>query len=597
MEGINDRFYIKLSTLTPLAIGDCLEKNLVNGVDFVIDKGYLYKLNLQKILNSGVDLFKLTTCFEKKEQLKAVIGNRIEDVADFKLLLSSSLGINSFSNPVKVCVKNQLTGRPVVPGSSLKGAISSVLLGFFFKGDYSGVDKPDVDKPDVNSIFGKPDDGTNFMRFIKFSDIEFDATSLVNTKIFNLWMDSEQWRGGWKNNINGTEENIKINGFNTVYEVIPAQSSGIGSIMMSKMLYDRVNSKIKDNYASKKETIMASANNKLASLFGIINNHTKFYLKKEREFFEKYNAEGSDKIIDGIDSLLVEIERIKDEGNNSCVFKMAAGSGYHSITGDWRFDNYYSGLLKRYGDQAKPKSRKIVIEDQRMSLMGFVKMSIADTSDVDVMELTRENERHKSLHKYEEWKNQQERCRSEQILKEKEKRESEKKLSDYRVKIEEADSCYFAGDRKQALSLYKEAGDILPDGADHNERIKEITRYFKAETAQMKREAEAALAKERAISEGLSNLERKWVNDETKYLINSFKQVNNNVEGLLKKSKGQILPEDQDKYLKITLSRIYKSNSKEQKMLSDFDSGEWKRLARYCGESRARIIFEDINKS
>ena len=282
MEGINDKFYIKLSTLTPLAVGDCSEKNLVNGVDFVIDKGYLYKLNLQKILDSGIDLFKLTTCFEKKEQLKEVIGNRIENVTDFKILLSSSLDINSFSNPVKVCVKNQLTGRPVVPGSSLKGAISSVLLGFFFKKDYSD---SGMDKPDVNSIFGKPDDGTNFMRFIKFSDIEFDATSLVNTKIFNLWMDSGQWRGGWKNNKNETEKNIMINGFNTVYEVIPAQSSGIGAIMMSKMLYDRVNSKIKDNYASKKEKIMASVNHKLASLFRVINDHTKSYLEKERVSF------------------------------------------------------------------------------------------------------------------------------------------------------------------------------------------------------------------------------------------------------------------------------------------------------------------------
>lgn len=595
MEGINDKFYIKLSTLTPLAVGDCSEKNLVNGVDFVIDKGYLYKLNLQKILDSGIDLFKLTTCFEKKEQLKEVIGNRIENVTDFKILLSSSLDINSFSNPVKVCVKNQLTGRPVVPGSSLKGAISSVLLGFFFKKDYSD---SGMDKPDVNSIFGKPDDGTNFMRFIKFSDIEFDATSLVNTKIFNLWMDSGQWRGGWKNNKNETEKNIMINGFNTVYEVIPAQSSGIGAIMMSKMLYDRVNSKIKDNYASKKEKIMASVNHKLASLFRVINDHTKSYLEKERAFFEKFNAEDSDKIIDGIDSILDEIKRIMDEGNNSCVFKMSAGSGYHSITGDWHFDNYYSGRLNRRNeDQAKPKSRKIVIEDQRRSLMGFVKMSIADTSDVEVMELTRENERHEASHKYEEWKNQQKRCHLEQMLREEEKRESEKKLSDYRIKIEEANSCYYAGDKKQALSLYKEAGDILPDEADHNERIKEITRYFEAEKAQKEREAEAALAKERAISEGLSNLERKNCNDETKYLIDSFKQVNNAVERLLKKSKEQILREDQDKYLKITLSRIYKSNAKEQKMLSDFDSGEWKKLARYCGETRARNIFEDINKS
>lgn len=175
--------------------------------------------------------------------------------------------------------------------------------------------------------------------------------------------------------------------------------------------------------------------------------------------------------------------------------------------------------------------------------------------------------------------------------------ELKRRLSEYRIKIEQAESCYFAGDRIKALSLYKEAGDILPDGAEHGERIKEIARYFEAEAAQKEREKEAALEKDKAISEGLSNLERKNGNDETKYLINSFKQVNNDVERLLKKSKEQILPEDQDKYLNVTLSRIYKSNSKEQKILSDFGSGEWKKLARYCGENRARIIFEKIKNS
>ncbi len=593
MEGINDKYYITLSTLTPLAVGDCAEKNLAYGVDIVINNGYLYKLNLQKILDSGIDPTKLTACFEKKEQLKSIIGNRLESVADFKVPLSSGIGGNSLSNPVKACVKNHLSGKPIVPGSSLKGAVSSVLFGSFFRADSCG-----TARPDANLIFGKPDDGTNFMRFIKFSDIEFDAPSLVNTKIFNLRMDSGHWCGGWKN-CGGTSKNIKPDEFNTVYEVIPARSSGIGSIMMSELLFDRIRKNGEVWYASEKERIMASVNNNLTFFFRIINDHTKSYLDKELKFFERYNAEGTDKIIDSINSLLDEIRKIDDEGNNSCVFKMSAGSGYHSITGDWRFDDYYSGLLdrKRNNEQAKPKSRKIAIDDQGMSIMGFVKMSIADASDVNLMESKRENERQEELHRYEEWEAQQERCHLERLAKEQAKLELEKKLFDYRIKIEEADSCYFAGDRTRALSLYREAGDILPNGAEHGERIKEITRYFEAEAAQKKREIEAALEKDKAISEGLSNLERKNGNDETKYLINCFKQVNNDVERLLKKSKEQILPEDQDKYLKVTLSRIYKSNAKEQKILSDFGSGEWKKLARYCGENRARIIFEKIKNS
>lgn len=75
-----------------------------------------------------------------------------------------------------------------------------------------------------------------------------------------------------------------------------------------------------------------------------------------------------------------------DDGNNSCVIKLSAGAGFHSITGDWQFDDYVSGVLRRDikkpAENSKPKSRKIAItqegEDTFFDLMGFVKLTFED---------------------------------------------------------------------------------------------------------------------------------------------------------------------------------------------------------------------------
>jgi hypothetical protein len=68
------------------------------------------------------------------------------------------------------------------------------------------------------------------------------------------------------------------------------------------------------------------------------------------------------------------------ENGQSCILKMAAGSGFHSITGDWQFDDYSidgvdtsrkisRGTLKNV---KSAKSRKIaILNDNEFTLMGL----------------------------------------------------------------------------------------------------------------------------------------------------------------------------------------------------------------------------------
>ena len=56
---------------------------------------------------------------------------------------------------------------------------------------------------------------------------------------------------------------------------------------------------------------------------------------------------------------------------------MSAGVGFHSITGDWQFDDYDKTKMWADGRNAgkkKYKSRKIAEYNNRLQLMGFVRL-------------------------------------------------------------------------------------------------------------------------------------------------------------------------------------------------------------------------------
>ena len=111
-----------------------------------------------------------------------------------------------------------MNDKPVLVGSSLKGAIRSVL----FK-------KLDAKSKDGKEVFGSSLVGDEFMRFVKVADAEFQDTTLLNTKIFNL-QKKAGWIGGWKHGQQETGSDFRPTGFNTIYECLIPGSVSYSSI-------------------------------------------------------------------------------------------------------------------------------------------------------------------------------------------------------------------------------------------------------------------------------------------------------------------------------------------------------------------------------
>ena len=353
------KYPIELEVITPLSVGAGNDNEWVKGLDFVQKDGKVYVIDMQKVVAAaGVDVEALTALFLNSDDsgISQLLGNKIDELSHYVFDLPAKT-----DNNIKTFLRSQFYDKPIVAGSSIKGSIRSALFHYLR-----------TDEQKNEEVFGIMKDGTDFMRFIRIGDVEMPSTVLVNTKLFNLRKEGEEWLGGWKLFMNKTTGSYNPVGFNTLYECVAPGNKGLDNITLAANAFCLLEKygQSRMPYSDKKRNLI---NDPINHLFQIVNGVTKDYLLKEKAFFQKYDAERSDEMLRCIDSLL---SMIPADGS-SCLMKMSAGVGFHSITGDWQYDDYDKTKLwtdGRHAGKKKYKSRKIAEYNHRLQLMGFVRL-------------------------------------------------------------------------------------------------------------------------------------------------------------------------------------------------------------------------------
>lgn len=372
------RYPIELEVITPLSVGAGNDNEWVKGLDFVQKDGKVYVIDMQKVAAAGIDVGALTALFLKSDDrgISQLLGNKIGELSRYVFDLPAKT-----DNNIKTFLRTQFYDKPLVAGSSIKGSIRSALFNYLR-----------TDEQKNEEVFGTMRDGTDFMRFIRVGDVEMPSTVLVNTKLFNLRKEDTEWLGGWKQFMNKTMGNYNPVGFNTLYECVAPGNKGLGNISLAANAFGLLEKygQGRSPYASKKRTLL---NEPIKRLFQVINDVTKEYLQKERAFFLKYDAERSDEVLNCIDSLL---SLIPTDGS-SCLLKMSAGVGFHSITGDWQYDDYNKTKLwteGRHAGKKKYKSRKIADFNHQLQLMGFVRLHVLSQEELSEREQALQESHH-----------------------------------------------------------------------------------------------------------------------------------------------------------------------------------------------------------
>lgn len=579
METINKKYDLKIEVLTPLSIGVGADKDWVRGVDFVVNKRKIYKLNLKKIVKEGVNIDRLTSFFASKNEqgiINLVTEPKLEKVSDFVMPLPADS-----PNDIKAFVKNQLTGKPILAGSSLKGAIRSILFDYLRDSEL-----------DEKQVFGSSVKGDEFMRFIKISDAEFDTTSLVNTKIFNL-QKKGNWIGGWKHGGKETGDKFNPTGFNTIYEALMPSDVGCASFMVSnqflevdwRRFYDQWQRETRKDAekgtikhlivkVESKKTLLRDKNS-LNILFKVINNHTKEYLKKEKAFFEEYSADKTNLIVDSINNLL----NLIPSDNSYCILKMSAGSGFHSITGDWQFEDYSRTGVWDFGrnqGKQKYKSRKIAVYGEHFDLMGFVKLTAISEEEKEKERLAREAIAREQAEKERKQREEQERLENE----------LKKKEEEYTRFYKLAEEACSAEQWSEVLQHIESAVCIFPERSSHFESLRksantniELRKVQDAiEEAKKKEGEERKIAYSMPLSEKIAG-------------VGKIPTLCGNVKQWMKQNSIQQLSEIDLDVLKRKLCEIYESmKPRDKKSMKSFGND----LVGIVGADTANKWFEEI---
>lgn len=577
MKEVNNKYYIKLTAVTPLSVGAGNEEEWVKCADYVIHDNKVYVLDLHRVAEEGIDLAKLSEQFLRSDHagIVNILAGKLESVSTFMFDLPCQT-----DNNIKAFERSMLHNLPVVAGSSLKGALRSILFKYLRDKETNN-----------NEVFGTMKDGTDFMRFIKVGDIEMPETRLYNTKIFNLHTVDGQWQGGWKHSLNnGTSNSYRSTGFNTLYECIDPEQSGVGTMMFSSADLQNVIQKVGDTaHASKKISILRDG---VSALFAIVNDFTREYLQKERSFFEKYPAENTSDILECIENLLAMIP----VDNSSCLLKMSAGVGFHAITGDWQYEDYSSTGIHNDGRNAgkkKYKSRKIVETSNGPSFMGFVKLSVVSEKDYCGHIKTINDKFNGQMQAIIKKK-----ADAEAAIKAKEEAKKEKDKK-YRELITSALEAEEKGEFILALSKAKEATTLFA----HKEEAQTIAVRCELKAAsqrlasqQAANAAAADAAREKKAAGGLSALlNEKYEQGEKigRYKVGDFKLCFSKVSQWTKAAKVSELPEEQKAALVETIKRLLsEAPKKELKDINNRNSNIWRNIEKWLSVSVADDLFE-----
>ena len=551
------RYDILLEVITPLAVGAGNDNDWVKGADYVQSNGKLYVLDLGKMIAIGVDAERLTSYLSRLDERSIcdMLGNNLSEASKYVFELPANT-----DNPIKSFLRSQLYDRPLVAGSSLKGAIRSALFNFL------------RDNEERNEeVFGKLNNGSDFMRFIKIGDFEMKKTVLTNTKIFNLMIDNQkQWVGGWKQGNRQTIRKYNPIGFNTLYECVPPGEKGLGTITMASGTFEQF---LKDNqrispHSDKKSIVM---NGGIRELFKIINEVTKDYLFKEKEFFGKFEGDRTDEILDGIDQL---VSMIPDD-NSSCIMKMSAGSGYHSITGNWKFDNF-TDIGSWQNGKKKYKSRKIAEYQGILTLMGFVKLSLMNEETLSEEKSSIESEHYKLLEDIRTApKKRQEQIRQaeeQKRIRVEEKQEEQRIRNEYAQLITEATNLYHDNKNTDALNIAKRAEAIWPEGTKHQTLIDKIQKSLDIENQNKERKEQKLRQMAMPLADVLSGKN------------SSFGNILGTLEKWIRQEGNSFGDEEED----VLVAALKSLSKKEQKRISRG------RIKSIIGEDRTNSLYSKL---
>ncbi len=374
---------IKIETLTPVHIGS---GNFISNSELVEfqndDDSYVGIVSPEKILKlvGEYNINNWVTYIENDKSIKEFFKQYAPNATPKDYIKRSVLNFGS-GTTLKECLHDG-SGKPYIPGSSIKGAIRTAVLASMVdvtKELEKQIDKTNPKKTDrngnpikkasatsvENSLFALSKDkapNSDFFRFIKIGDAYFEKDCEIALKEINL-------------NIRISHDDLTDKSKAQLVEFIAQEETSVFELKIEK--------KISDWSARQESSVrVKSVPDEIANinmLFYLINCHTKSLLDSEIDYWSNVDKIGADDYISALEQIH---EKIDLSDKKTCILRIGHGSGWRFMTGAWTEKlNNFSDLVipcsrpkndEKYQEYDFPKSRRI---DEDSDVFGFVKLT------------------------------------------------------------------------------------------------------------------------------------------------------------------------------------------------------------------------------
>ncbi len=374
---------IKIETLTPVHIGS---GNFISNSELVEfqndDDSYVGIVSPEKILKlvGEYNINNWVTYIENDKSIKEFFKQYAPNATPKDYIKRSVLNFGS-GTTLKECLHDG-SGKPYIPGSSIKGAVRTAVLASMVdvtKELEKQIDKTNPKKTDrngnpikkasatsvENSLFALSKDkapNSDFFRFIKIGDAYFEKDCEIALKEINL-------------NIRISHDDLTDKSKAQLVEFIAQEETSVFELKIEK--------KISDWSARQESSVrVKSVPDEIANinmLFYLINCHTKSLLDSEIDYWSNVDKIGADDYISALEQIH---EKIDLSDKKTCILRIGHGSGWRFMTGAWTEKlNNFSDLVipcsrpkndEKYQEYDFPKSRRI---DEDSDVFGFVKLT------------------------------------------------------------------------------------------------------------------------------------------------------------------------------------------------------------------------------
>ncbi len=369
---------IQIETITPVHIGS--GQKLYENLDYLYDEKAqkIYIIDPQKVyhyigennIDRWVDAIEDSTNIVNL--IKGISGSiSPKEIASREIPVVGKL----YQKEIKSNIRNGM-GKPYIPGSSLKGALRTLIVRKSIAGKDTHVlkkldecfesDKP-KDAPLLDYLFNKTQN--NLMKFLRIYDAHFENTQIYSVQIAN------KHGSEWKYQIKG-----RPNVMQPIECISPKQSYLVdlqtpNEITAYKYLKNN-ELLLKGNYPDNVNVFSKIENTE--TFLQIMHDQTIKICKKDYEQLDKNRDSTIEKYLDKLNDL---IHKMNNKKPNEFYIRVGFGLGYIGMTGGWldfSFIENKSDKIKKIDPRAHykdiyPKTRRYLSDG---TPLGFVKFTL-----------------------------------------------------------------------------------------------------------------------------------------------------------------------------------------------------------------------------